>query len=127
VEHLADLRTANDELSARSLDVGDNQVKPLGRAWRSRCDLRAELHRAPRAGRRELDDSEAVIEGEVCIEPPPKVLVELLRAVDIRDGDDEHLELQVDSRHTGRVVTLDFRLFSSIHHLASCDVLSDGA
>jgi hypothetical protein len=44
------------------------------------------LDRAPRAGRRELDDPEAVIEGEVGVEPPPEVPVELLRAVDIRDG-----------------------------------------
>jgi hypothetical protein len=43
----------------------------------------------------ELDDPEAVIEGEVSVEPPPKVPVELLRAVDIRDGNDDHLKLHV--------------------------------
>jgi hypothetical protein len=54
------------------------------------------LNRAPRAGRGELDDPEAVIEREVRVEPPPEAPVELLRAIDIRDGDDDHLELQVD-------------------------------
>lgn len=42
------------------------------------------------------------------VEPPPEAAVELLGAVDTRDGDD--LELHVDSRDTrvaGRVVTAD--------------------
>ena len=34
--------------------------------------------------------------GEVGVEPPPELRVELFRAVDIRDGDDDDLELQVD-------------------------------
>ena len=107
VEHLADLDTAGDEFVARSLDVGDDQVQALGRAGRGRRDLRAELDRAPRAGRRELDDPEAVIEREVGVEPPPEFRVELLRAVDIRDGDDDDLELQVDFGNA-RVVVADF-------------------
>ena len=110
VEHLADLDTAGGELVARSLDVGDDQVEALGRAGRGRRDVRAELDRAPRAGRRELDDPEAVIEGEVGVEPPPEPPVELLRAVDIRDGDDDHLELHVDvldARTPARVAAAD--------------------
>ncbi len=137
VEHLADLDTAGDEFVARSLDVGDDQVEALGRAGRGRRDVRAELDRAPRAGRRELDDPEAVIEGEVGVEPPPEVSIELLRAVDIRDGDDEHLELLIDSREfrnsrvAGRVVSQRFILqirhvcssyaFTQIHFLLSLE------
>jgi|HubBroStandDraft_6_1064221.scaffolds.fasta_scaffold502061_1 hypothetical protein len=35
-------------------------------------------------------------------------LPQLLRAVDIRDGDDDHLELCLDSCHAGRVVPTAF-------------------
>jgi hypothetical protein len=80
----------------RRPDVGDDKVKAPGRAGRDRRDVRAELNRTPRAGRCELDAPEAVIEREVRIEPPPEAPVELLRAIDIRDGDDDRLELQVD-------------------------------
>ena len=51
----------------------------------------------PEPGRRELDDPEAVVEREVGVEPPPEALVERLRAVDVRDRDDDDLELQVDA------------------------------
>ena len=44
----------------------------------------------------------------VGVEPPPEPPVELLRAVDIRDGDDDHLELRLDSCDAGRVVTTEF-------------------
>ena len=64
------------ELVARGLDVGDDQVQAPGRAGRRRGHLRAELDRRARAGRRELDDPEAVVEGEVGVEPPPQALVE---------------------------------------------------
>ena len=37
----------------------------------------------------------SVTSGVVGVEPPPEPPVELLRAVDIRDGDDDHLELHV--------------------------------
>ena len=95
VEHLADLDAAGGELVARGLDVGDDQVEALGRARRGRGDLRAELDRAPRAGRRELDDPEAVVEGEVGVEPPAEARVERLGAIDVGDRDDDGLELHV--------------------------------
>ena len=95
VEHLADLGTAGGEFAVRSLNIGNDQVQALGRAGRGRRDLRAELDRALRARRRELDDPDAVIEGEVSVEPPPEAPVELFRAVNIRDGDDDHLKLRV--------------------------------
>ena len=77
MEHLADLGTAGDELVAGSLDVGDDQVEALRRAGHGRRDVRPELDRARRARRRELDDPEAVVEGEVGVEPPPEAAVEL--------------------------------------------------
>ena len=70
VEHLADLGTAGDELGARSLDVGDDQVQVLGRPGRGRGDARAELDRALGARRCELDDAEVVTSGAVGVEPP---------------------------------------------------------
>ena len=107
VEHLADLDAAGDELVARRLDVGDDQVQALGRTGRGRREVRAELDRAPGARRRELDQAEVVTGGDVGVEPPAEARVELLRAVDIRDGDDDHLELRVD------VLTLAVPLASS--------------
>ena len=86
VEYLADRDTAGGEFFARSLDVGNNQVEAAGRAGRSRRDVGAELDRAPRAGRRELDDPETVIEREVGVEPPPEVPIEFLRAVGVWTG-----------------------------------------
>ena len=61
-----------DERGARRLDVGDDQVQPLRRAGRGRRHARAELDRAARARRRELDDAEVVAGGDVGVEPPPE-------------------------------------------------------
>ena len=56
----------------------------------------------PGAGRRELHHAEALAVVEVGVEPPPEVRVELLRAIDVRNGDDDDLELHVDARaHRG--------------------------
>jgi hypothetical protein len=73
------------------------------------------MNGATRARRRELDDAEAVIEGEVGIQPPPKVRVELLRPVDIGDRDDEHLEFHVDSRGSRDNLVIGCYFFQSIH------------
>src|SRR5207253_3972444 len=103
VEHLADHRTTDDELVACSLDVGDDEVKALGRARRGRRDVRAELDRTPRAGRRELDYPEAIIESEIGVQPPPQAPVEALGAIDIGHRNDDDLELQIDRRSSRRV------------------------
>ena len=89
VEHLADLDAATEQLVAGGLDVGDDQVQALGGAGCRRGDVLAEDDRAPGARRRELDHAEVVTGVEVGVEPPPEPPVELLRAVDIRDGDDD--------------------------------------
>ena len=76
---------ASGELPFRVTGDGAVPAEHLGRAGRGRCEIRAELDRAARAGRRELDDPEAIIDREVGVEPPSETPVELLRAVDIRD------------------------------------------
>src|SRR6202048_1377282 len=101
MEHLTDLDTAGNEIFAGSFDIGNDQVETLGGARRGRRYLHAELNRAPRPGRRELDDPESVVEWEICIEPPPKLCVKRFRAIDIRDWNDDHLELHVHFRGTG--------------------------
>ena len=101
VEHFADLDAAIEQLFAGGLDVGDDQVQALGGAGRRRGDVLAEDDRAPGAGRRELDHAEVFTVVVVGVEPPPELRVELLRAVDIRDGDDDDLELHVDWRDAG--------------------------
>src|SRR6267378_1162443 len=87
VEHLADLYAATQQLVARRLDVGHDQVQALRGAGCRRGDVLAEDDRAPGARRRELEHAEVVTTGEVRVEPPTELPVELLRAVNIRDRD----------------------------------------
>ena len=46
--------------------------------------------------RRELDHAPVVAGGEVGVEPPTQVAVKALGAIDVRNGDDDDLELHVD-------------------------------
>ena len=114
VEHLADLDAATEQLVAGGLDIGDDQVQALGRAGCRRGDVLAENDRAPGARRRELDHAEVLTAVEVGVEPPPEPPVELLRAVDIRDGDDDDLELHVDFR--------DARVLASLLRISVCSI-----
>src|SRR5215472_1594360 len=100
MEYLTDFDTAGNKLFASRFNIGNYQVETLGRARRGRRYLRAELDRAPRAGRRELDHPESVVEWEICIQPPPKLCVKRFRAINIRDWNDDHLELHVHFRAT---------------------------
>src|SRR5262249_39810961 len=93
MEHLTDFDTAGNKLFASRFNIGNDQVETLGRARRGRRYLRAELDRTPRAGRRELDGPKAVVEREICIEPPPKLCVKRFRAINIRDWNNDHFEL----------------------------------
>src|SRR5271166_2536696 len=70
----------------------------MGRTGWCTGDFVAELHGAQRSGWRELHDPEAVVVGEVGVEPPSEAGVERLGAVGVSHGDDDDLELQVDSR-----------------------------
>jgi hypothetical protein len=51
---------------------------------------------APDPGGGELNDAKAVHRGDVVVEPPAQVLVELLGSVDVGHGDDLDLEVHVD-------------------------------
>src|SRR5262249_31110033 len=93
VEHLAHLDAAATKLLAGGRDVGDDQVQALSGARRRRGDVLAEDDRAAGARRRELHDAEVVTAAELGVEPPPEPPVEFLRAIDVRDGDDDDLEL----------------------------------
>src|SRR6266478_2742370 len=108
VEHFADLEAAIEQRFAGGLDVGDDQVQALGGAGCRRSYVLAEDDRAPGARRRELDHAEVFTAVVVGVEPPPEPPVELLRAVYIRDGDDDYLELHGDPRDAGRVFTTDY-------------------
>jgi hypothetical protein len=56
------------------------------------------MDRATGARRRELDHAEIFAGGAVNLEPPSNPLVKFLRAVNIRNGDDDDLNLHVNSR-----------------------------
>src|SRR5262249_19901112 len=89
VEDIAHLDAGGDQRVAGCLDVGDDQVRRggTGRGGRERG---AELDRAPGAVRGELNE-----DGRRDVQPPAEAAVEPLGAVDIRDRDDDHLDLHV--------------------------------
>src|SRR5271167_1902104 len=129
MEYFADRDAVTEQLGAGGLDVGDDQVQALCGAGRGRGDVLAEDDRTRGARRRELDHAEVVTGGEIGVEPPPEPPVELLCAVDIRDGDDDDLELHVDSRVSGVVTTVlilqSCHVFSSYAFTKSkCDLLN---
>ena len=96
VERLADRDAAIEQFLAGGVDVGNDQVQALGGAGCRRGDVLAEDDRGRRAGRRELDDAEVVAGGEVGVEPPAEILVELLGAIDFRNRDHGDLKLHVE-------------------------------
>lgn len=71
MEDLGRLDTAPDQLVVRSRNVGNNEQQGLSRAGCGRGEVGAELDRAMRAWRRELDEAE-FIAGAVAVEPPPQ-------------------------------------------------------
>ena len=96
MKHLAHLNAAVDELGARCLDVGYDEIKSACRARHGRGDSRAEVDRARRAWRRELYDPKLVTDDEVGVQSPTQAAVKALGAIDVRDRDDDDLELHVD-------------------------------
>src|SRR6516165_4308485 len=110
VEELADLDARGDQVVPGGLDVGNNQ-ECHGRTGSGRRDVLAEMDRATGARRRELDQAEIFTGGAVNVEPPSDPFVKLLRTLDIRNGDDDDLELHVNSRDARVsccIVTTDF-------------------
>src|SRR3954447_23071136 len=96
MEGFARIDAAFDELRAGGLDVADDEVQPLERPWRRGTDAIADRDRARRAGRRHLYVSEVVAGPVVDVEAEAQLVgVEVLRAVDVRGGDDHELQLPV--------------------------------
>ena len=113
VEHLA-ARPAPEQLVAGGLDIRDDQVESLGGAGCCRGDVLSEDDGAPGPRWRELHHAKVLTGGEVSVEPPPELRVELLGALNIRYRDDDHLEFHVESRDAGaasRVLPYQFHLF----------------
>src|SRR5215470_9647668 len=96
VEHLADLNAAIAQLRSGGLKVGNDQVQTLGGTGPLCGDVPAEDDRATGARWRELDYAEVVFVGEVGVEPPSELRVELLRPIHIRNGQNDNLELHVN-------------------------------
>src|SRR5690348_14176961 len=116
MEHFAYLDAAIEQVFAGGFDVGDDQVQALGGARRRRGDVLAEDDRAPRAFRRKLDTAPVVTVGEVAVEPPSEPRVELLRAIDIRDREDDNLELHVNPRNTRDLCRVDTMYWFRAHN-----------
>ena len=95
MEHPTNRGSPADKFVAPGFDVRHDQVQAMGRSgWRPR-DVGAELHRTLRSRWRELHDPEAVVEGEVGVEPPAEAGVERLGAIGVGHGDDDRLELEI--------------------------------
>ena len=115
MERLADLNAPAEQLLAGGLNVGDDQVQSQGGAGRRRGDVLAEEDRASGAGRRELDHAVVVTGREVGIEPPAEAAVKSLGAIDVRNRDDDDLELHVGRPRTGAHCEL-FCFFLDVRH-----------
>jgi hypothetical protein len=81
-------------------DIGHDEIESLCRARHGRGDSLAEDDRARRAWGRELYDPKLLADDEVGIEPPTQIAVEPLGPINVRDRDDDHLELHVDPRRS---------------------------
>src|SRR5580704_8517426 len=101
VEHLADVRATADQLGARRIDVTDSEQQSLSGPGRRGGEALAELDRALRVRGRQLDYPEVLPEGDIGVQAPTEILVELLCPVDVGHGQCHGLELQVDRRRCG--------------------------
>jgi hypothetical protein len=90
MEYLAHVDAARDEPGMRSPDIVYDEVEARRRS-------RTELNRAWRARRRELYGARPIGPDKIGVEPPAKVLVEALGAIEIRNGNDRNFELRIES------------------------------
>src|SRR3954452_6984929 len=81
--HLAHVDAAAREVVPGGVDVVDHEEHALSGARLGRRAGRAELNRAPRVRRRELDRPNLVVHDQIDVETPSEALVEGLRPVDI--------------------------------------------
>src|SRR6185503_5482413 len=95
MEDVTHIGPAGDELSARRLDVRDDEEHAVSGTRHAR---RVQMDRRWRSGRCQLHRSKLLPDHEIGVETPPQLPVEGLGAIDVgyRDGDD--LELQIDRR-----------------------------
>src|SRR5262249_23700169 len=93
MEQLAHLDTAIDEPGAGCRDIGQDEMESLCRARPGRGASLAEDDRAGRARRRELDDPNLAIPGEVSVESPTQAAVKALGTIDARNRDHDNLKL----------------------------------
>src|SRR5581483_34013 len=96
VKYFADFDAATEQVLSGGFNIRDGQVQALGRARRCCGDILAEDYRTSGAGRCELYSTPVVTSGEISVEPPSKLCVELLRPVYIGNRDDDHLKFHVD-------------------------------
>src|SRR5208337_426011 len=75
---------------------------------------RAKVDRARRARWRKLYDPKLVTTGQVGVEPPTQAAIKALGAIDVRNRDDDDLELHVDRSSSGG---LDCRFAASTAHV----------
>src|SRR6266480_2378595 len=93
--HLADLDAAADEIVPGGVDVLDDQDQAISGSRLSRGAGLAELDRALRVGRRELNRPDVVADDQVDVEPPSEALIEALCPIDIGDRQRHDLEFHV--------------------------------
>lgn len=96
MEDFADFDAATHELVGCRLDVADDEVQAVQGARRHRADPRADGDRARGARRDELHDAEIRAGARVDEQFEAGLVdVEVLRAVDVADGDHHELERPV--------------------------------
>src|SRR6185369_6935030 len=90
------LDAAGDKVVAGGFDVVHGENQTVRRAGLNRRDSLAEDDRGLRIMRRHLYDAEVIAYHEVGVEPPAEILVERLRAVDVRNAEQHDFELHVN-------------------------------
>ena len=121
---LVDLDPAARELCPCGLDVVDDEVQPPRLTGLGVGDPDAEGDRASGSRRRQLDDAEAVAGPMVDVEVEAGLLVERLRAIDVRHRDEHELELVVHVTSFG--VSIDCRRTATLYNEASAELLDAG-
>src|SRR5579872_2645730 len=101
VEYLTDLDAATQQLFARRFDVVDDQIQALRGTWRHPSHIPAEDDGTAGTRRCKLNHAKIVPVVIVGVEPPSELRVESLRAVDVRDGDDDNFKLHVEFYRAG--------------------------
>ena len=93
---LADADAPADEFAADSLQVFDDELDSFDRTRLAQRQALADHHRAGRAGRGHLHNPHCLARADIVVEAEADLAgVEVLRGIDIADGDGNDLELHV--------------------------------